>query len=146
MKTCLFLLVLLSFVSHKAEAAPAEQTRVLISVGDFVDNQSKAWKKDICQKGQTLSTQLRDHGARVVCREFSTDNFLDPEIGSLNQQYDYHLRITRSKDESLILDISNWNRKHNSDFTTLGWNLKNSEKSKVKQEDAFAKWEELENS
>lgn len=139
MKTCLFLLLLLSFVSHKAEAAPAEQKRVLISVGDFVDNQSKAWKKDICQKVHTLSNQILDHGARVVCREFSTDNFLDPEIGSLNQQYDYHLRITRSKDESLILDISNWNRKHNSDFTTLGWNLKNSEKSKVKQEDAFAK-------
>lgn len=139
MKATSLLFLLFSMLSFGQKAHATVGKRVLISVGDFIGKDQKSWKKETCQKVFTLANQIVENGTDVVCREFDTNEFKDSELGKLSQKFDYHLRITRNDDQSLGLDITNWNRKHESDFQTLGWNLHDNPDSKVKKEDAFTK-------
>ena len=117
----LFLMISLVTIGQNVHAAAGK--KVLISVGDFIGKDQKSWKKETCQKVFTLANQIVDNGTDVVCREFDTNEFKDSDLEKFSKKFDYHLRITRNYDQSLGLDITNWNRKHDSDFQTLGWNL-----------------------
>ena len=113
--------------------------RILVSVGDLKENNSKVWKKDTCRQIYKISNQIDDNGVNITCREFSTDNFADKDLEKLSPSYDYHLRAMRLNDGSIALDATNWNRTHDSDFKTLAWAFKDSEQSKATKEEAFSK-------
>ena len=135
----LALFVLFSLMSNTTHAYSVESKKIMISVGDFIGKDDKSWKRETCKNVYSLANKMFDNGANAVCREFSTDNFRDPDLQKASSNFDYHLRITRNYDNSIGIDFTNWNRKHNSDFKTLAWTIKNETDSKVKVEDAFAK-------
>lgn len=139
MKTYSLLALVLLAVSFNVSAAAPEVKRVLISVGDLKDNNSKEWKKATCLQVYRVANQIMEHGADVTCRQFDTSNFMDKDLASLSQGYDYHLRVTRDQNDQIDVDLTNWRRRHDSDFKTLGWKFKDTPESKVKKEDAFAK-------
>jgi hypothetical protein len=126
-------------MSPSAQAMSLTNKKIMVSVGDFIQNDSKIWKRETCKDIHKLANSLIDNGADVLCREFNTDQFLDPELAKARDHFDYHLRITRNRDSSIGIDVTNWNRIHESDFQTLGWSLAKKEGSKVKIEDAFAR-------
>lgn len=113
--------------------------KVLVSVGDLKENDNKTWKKNTCIQIYKLANQIDANGVNITCREFSTENFADKDLEKLSPSFDYHLRVMRLQDETIALDATNWRRVHESDFTTLAWNFKNSEQSKASKEEAFSK-------
>jgi hypothetical protein len=133
----LFAFILLA-AAFSAEAAPSK--RILISVGDLKDNQNKEWKKATCLQVYNLANQIADSGADITCREYNTDYMIDKKVSELSPSYDYHLRILRSKDDELKVDVTNWHRTSDSDFKNLGWNFKDNNKSKISKADAFTKF------
>lgn len=140
MKNYSLLALLLVVISFQVEAARTPQKRVLVSVGDLKDNSKKAtWKRSTCLQVYAIANQITENGTNITCREFNTDNFVDPDLNKLYGSFDYHLRITRNRDSSLSMDLNNWNRKHKSDFEQVGWNFQDSSTSKASKEDAFAK-------
>lgn len=139
MKTYSIMALFLAAFSFQAHAGTMPQKRVLVSVGDLKDNKSKVWKKSTCLQVYTIANQIAENGTNVTCREFDTDNFMDSDLGKLSKSFDYHLRITKNRDASLSMDITNWGRRHESDFKAVGWEFKDSATSKASKEDAFAK-------
>ncbi|MDD4975544.1 MAG: DUF3943 domain-containing protein [Bacteriovorax sp.] len=113
--------------------------RVLISVGDFGNSNNQAWKKEICNRVFTLANKVSGNYVDVTCREFDTSRFVDSSLESLRSEYDYHLKILKNKDGSLEVGVNNWKRIHETDFTSLGWTIKDGEKTKISKEEAFAK-------
>ncbi len=138
MKVYSIFAALLMMASFSATAGPLSK-RILVSVGDLKDNKSKEWKKSTCLQVYTLGNQISENGSNVTCREFSTDTFLDPELPKLSRQFDYHLRIMRSYDDKIMVDVTNWNPHGSSDFKSVGWNFQDAKDSKVTKEQAFAK-------
>ncbi len=138
MKNYSLLVLLFLTVCFDAQAA-LPQKRVLVSVGDIQDNKNKEWKKKTCLQVYTIANQISENGTNVTCREFSTERFLDQDLDKLSASFDYHLRITKNQDSSLSMDITNWKRKHESDFKSVGWDFKDSKNSKVTKEEAMAK-------
>lgn len=118
---------------------PVLKKNVLVSVGDFKENKSNAWKKTTCDQIYAIANQIVESGVNITCRSFNTDNFLDKDLRSLLKINDYHMRITRSADDTVMIDVSNLSRIHETDFTTLGWSFKDGEKTKVTKEEAMAK-------
>ncbi len=138
MKAYALIATFLMMASFSAAAGPLSK-RVLVSVGDLKDNKSKEWKKSTCLQVYTIGNQIVQNGSNVTCREFNTDNFADSDLQRLSSQYDYHLRIMRTADDQIMTDVTNWNRKGDSDFNAVGWNFHNAKDSKVTKEEAFAK-------
>lgn len=135
------LAALFMVASFSATAGPLSK-RILVSIGDLKDNKSKEWKKSTCLQVYTLGNQITKNGSNVTCREFSTDSFTDPELSKLSGQFDYHLRIMRTSDDIVMVDVTNWNRHGDSDFKSAGWNfqdVKENKDAKVTKEQAFAK-------
>lgn len=122
------------------EASYAASKRILISVGDLYENSpTKTWERETCRQIYTLANQIAEGGVDVTCRQFETSQFSDKSLGNLQKSFDYHLRIIRDRKNDIGVDVTNWNRKHESDFKSLGWNFTESKNSKVSKEDAFAK-------
>ena len=138
MKAYSFIAALILMASFSAQANPLSK-RILVSVGDLKDNKNKEWKKSTCLQVYGLANQIADNGSDITCREFDTTNFADKELNSLSSSFDYHLRIMRTADDVLMVDVTNWSRQGDSDFKTLGWNFQNAKDSKVSKEEAFAK-------
>lgn len=138
MKIYSFLALLLIATSFTTEAAQSK--KILISVGDLKDVESKEWKKSTCLQVYNLANQIVDGGTDVTCREYNTDSMVDPKIKELSKSYDYHLRILRSSDGELRADVTNWNRTSDSDFKNLGWKFIDVANSKVTKEEAFSKF------
>ncbi|MEA9355607.1 DUF3943 domain-containing protein [Bacteriovorax sp. PP10] len=140
MKSYSLFALLLVAASFTANAKLVPQKRILISVGDLKETKSKEWKKETCLQVYKLANQIVDRGVDVTCREFSTESFVDKDLAALSKSYDYHIKILRSRgDEGITTDVTNWNRKYDSDFTNLGWSFQDSKDSKAKKEDAMAK-------
>lgn len=140
MKSYSFFALLLMVASFTANAKLVPQKRILISVGDLKEGKSKEWKRETCLQVYKLSNQIVDQGVDVTCREFNTDNFFDKDLDKLSKSFDYHLRILRSRgDQGISADVTNWNRKFDSDFKNLGWTFQDSKDSKATKEDAMAK-------
>ncbi|MBC7427137.1 MAG: DUF3943 domain-containing protein [Bacteriovorax sp.] len=141
MKAYLFLAALFLMASFSVHANPLAK-KILISVGDLKDNKSKEWKKATCLQVYGIANQIADNGADITCREFNTDNFADKDLSTLSRSFDYHLRIMRTLDGQIIVDVTNWHRHGDSDFKTLGWNFKDPSPettTKITKEDAFAR-------
>lgn len=134
------LLLLASLFSFGVSAeVNAMKKRVLVSVGDLKENDNLAWKKSTCDQIYSIANQIADNGVDVVCRTFDTNNFKDSSLGEMFKKFDFHLRILRSKDDSVSIDTTKIHRIHNSDFKTLGWKFKDGEKTKITKEQAMAK-------
>lgn len=139
MKSYSFIALLLMTASFTVNAKLVPQKRILISVGDLKNSKSLEWKKETCKDVYILANQIVDQGVDVTCREFSTENFLDKDLSSLSKSFDYHIRVLRGRDGALAVDATNWNRKFDSDFKNLGWQLADKKDGKVTKEDAFEK-------
>lgn len=121
-----------------ASASPYT-SKILVSVGDLKENNNLQWKKDTCALTHFLANQVSENGIHITCRSFETSQFIDSSLGSLKLDHSYHLRIMRGRDGNIEVDITNWSRRHKTDFTTLGWRFKDEPSSKSKKEDAMAK-------
>lgn len=135
----LILFILSSFILPQSSFAATVRKRILISVGDILDNKSVSWKKQTCEQLYTLSNQIVQEGVDVVCRNFDTDVFYDKELDQVRNQFDYHMRLTRNRDLTVSMDVTKLHRRHETDFTTLGWTFRNGEKSKISKEEALTK-------
>jgi len=135
----LILFILSSFILPQSSFAATVRKRILISVGDILDNKSVSWKKQTCEQLYTLSNQIVQEGVDVVCRNFDTDAFYDKELDQVRNQFDYHMRLTRNRDLTVSMDVTKLHRRHDTDFTTLGWTFRNGEKSKISKEEALTK-------
>lgn len=113
--------------------------KLIVSAGDLKENKNKLWKREICKRVHALANQVISEGVTVSCREFDTSDFTDSELKNLLRENDYHLRIMRTKDDSLSVDVTNLKRKSQADFETLGWHFRNTVDGRVKKEDAFTK-------
>lgn len=114
------------------------KNKVLVSVGDLKENDNLSWKKTTCDQIYAIANQVVEDGVDIVCRTFSTTNFKDNGLQELYQKYDYHIRILRKKDNSIGMDATKINRAYESDFKTLGWNFKDSDKTKITKEQGMA--------
>lgn len=137
-------LILISFLTlitaFRAEAYyEAPKKRVLISVGDLKENNSKVWKKATCDQVHAIANQIVESGVDIMCRSFDTNHFADSGADSLFKKFDYHMRILRGSDDVVGIDVYNIKRTHNTDFKSLGWNFKDGEKTKISKEEAMAK-------
>lgn len=136
----LFSLFITVFSAADGFAAGSEmRKRVLISVGDLQNNKDNTWKKEICNQVYGIANQVVESGTDVTCRNFDTASFYDKGLDGMLKRYDYHMRILKSTDGSIGIDITNLQRKHDTDFKTLGWNFKDGETSKVTKEEAMGK-------
>ncbi|QDK36749.1 DUF3943 domain-containing protein [Bdellovibrio sp. NC01] len=113
--------------------------KVVVSVGDLKENKSTLWKKEICAQVYMIANDIAEQGVDITCRSFDTDNFLDKDLPALQKNNSYHLRIIRDRNGEIGMDITNWSRRFQSDFTNLGWDFKNAAQGKVTKEQAFAK-------
>ncbi|MBC7713103.1 MAG: DUF3943 domain-containing protein [Rhizobacter sp.] len=138
MKTISFIAALVMLTSFTAEAKPLSK-RVLVSVGDLKDNTSKEWKRATCLQVYGIANQIADNGSDITCREFDTNSFYDKDLTALSKSFDYHLRIFRTYDGNMMVDVTNWNRHGDSDFKNLGWKFQDVKDAKVTKEDAFAR-------
>ncbi len=132
---CLFTFMLLP----QASQAQMATKKVLISVGDIVDNKSTVWKKQTCDQLYSLANQIVQEGVDVVCRNFNTDIFYDKEFDKIRDQFDYHMRLTRNMDKTVSMDVTKLHRRHETDFKTLGWTFRDGENSKITKEEALTK-------
>jgi hypothetical protein len=133
-----FLLTTLPFAETFASGLELKK-KVLISVGDLKNNKDNLWKKQVCDQIYNVANQISDNNTDVTCRSFDTAAFYDTELSQILDKYDYHMRILKSTDGSVDIDITNVHRIHETDFKTLGWNFKDGEKSKITKEEAMAK-------
>ncbi|MBY0413946.1 MAG: DUF3943 domain-containing protein [Bdellovibrionales bacterium] len=126
-------------VAFNVEAAPVK--KVLISVGDFKENDKKEWKRETCLEVYTIANQIADvnKGVDIVCREFDTSNMIDEKLKGLSTKFDYHLRITRSQNGAVDMDAYNWSKKSDSDFRSVGWKFKDGTGKGATKEEAFSK-------
>jgi len=113
--------------------------KILVSVGDILDNKSTSWKKKTCEQLYTLANQIVQEGADIVCRNFDTDLFYDKELDKIRDQFDFHMRLTRNRDLTISMDVTKLHRRHETDFTTLGWTFRDGENSKITKEEALTK-------
>lgn len=141
MKSISLMYLILIFVAFNLPDAKAYEAkkRVLISVGDLKNNEDLAWKKDVCNQVYGIANQIVEGGTDVTCRSFDTTNFTDKELGGLMRKYDYHMRVLRTRDDSVGIDVVNLKRTHNTDFNSLGWSFKDGETTKITKEVAMAK-------
>lgn len=145
MKTSLTLISLILFSLFSSVNAFAGQKftaekRVLISVGDLFQNKDKEWKRSMCKKIHTLANQILDSGVSVTCREFDTSTFLDKALDNYSKTQNYHLRILRDYNKEIGIDVTNWSKRFDSDFQSVGWNFqKEKADSKVTQDQAIEK-------
>lgn len=137
MKATFLFIALTVILSNTAFASDAK--RVLVSVGDLKEKNDFQYKKSLCERVYSIANQVISNGANITCRQFETTTFVDKELNSLNSKYDFHLRIMRNKNNQLSVDVTNWKRFHQTDFKSLGWNLKDGEKSHITKEDALSK-------
>jgi hypothetical protein len=122
------------------EAKVVSDKKILISVGDLYENENKEWKREMCKKIHTLANQVVESGVSITCREFDTNNFLDKELPKYSKNNNYHLRIIRDYKQDIGIDVTNWSRVNESDFTSLGWNFnKEKEGANITQEQAIVK-------
>jgi Domain of unknown function (DUF3943) len=139
LKTYFLIAFLMFLTGSHVLAAQSQKKKVLISVGDIKNHTNKDWKKSTCFQIYSIANQIAVDGIDVTCREFDTNNFLDKDLAILSRSFNYHLRVTKNNDDSLAVDLTNWNRIHESDFKTLGWNFEDSKSGKITKEDAFVK-------
>lgn len=132
---CLMTSLMVPALSH----AEMMKKKILVSVGDILDNKSTNWKKQTCEQLYTLANQIVQEGADIVCRNFDTDLFYDKDFDKIRDQFDYHMRLTRNRDLTLSMDVTKLHRRHETDFTTLGWTFRDGENSKIKKEEALTK-------
>lgn len=114
-------------------------TKVLVSVGDLKENYSLRWRKDTCAMIHAIANQVSDAAVNVTCRSFDTQNFLDKSLMQLKGDNAYHLRIMRDQKDTLEVDVTNWQRHHETDFNNLRWKFKKDSTNNVTQNEAFAK-------
>lgn len=143
MKTSLTLLSLFLFSflgTVDAHAAYSAEKKVLISVGDLFQNKDKEWKRSMCMKVHALANQVLDSGVSITCREFDTNVFYDKALDNYSKTQNYHLRIIRDYNKEIGIDVTNWSKKYDSDFQSIGWNFqKEKMDSKVTQDQAIEK-------
>lgn len=103
-------------------AQAAEPVRVLVSVGELSPNKDLQWRKDICAEVHHIGNQRMASGVQVSCRQDSI-HVIDTYLQQLKGDNEYHIRILRGFKGSYRLSVSNWNRKYESDFSILGWDI-----------------------
>lgn len=104
--------------------AQKNPSNILVSIGD-TKNFNSDFKKSTCEQIYLLSNQIIQNGSNVTCRLIPKDDFMDSGLAKLRPKFDYHLRIIKSNDQSVHVDISNWkNINDDADFKTLGWKIK----------------------
>jgi len=140
MKTSLTLFSLFLFTLLGTVDAFSAEKKVLISVGDMLQKEDKEWKRSMCKKVHSLANQIIDSGISVTCREFDTTHFLDSALSKYTNTHQYHLRIIRDSKNDIGIDVTNWSKRHDSDFQSLGWNFhKEKAEAKVTQDQAIDK-------
>lgn len=139
MKTGMLFLTLMTLTFFSAESMAAQKKRILITVGDIKNNKSPLWKKKTCEQLFTLANNVVEAGADVTCRSFDTRHFLDKELTSQRDSFDFHMRITNNSDDTVSMDVTKLHRVHDTDFATLGWKFKDGENSKITREEALNK-------
>ena len=139
MKSILGLMILSLFLGTGQLQAKEQIRRIVVSVGDLKENNNKEWKRHICGQVYNIAKEVLYSGVEVTCRQFSTENFVDPGLDRLKPMNDFHVRVIREQDDKLGVDVTNWHRKNDSDFKSLGWNFKKDESGKISQADAFNK-------
>ncbi len=131
--------LLLLSVAHAHAARPNMPRKILVSVGDLKENKQFRWKKEICAQVYLIANQVSDSAVDVTCRSFDTNSFLDKDLQKLEPHNEYHLRILRTSEGVISMDVTNWSRVHDSDFTNLGWQFSDKKEGTATKEDAFAK-------
>lgn len=115
------------------------QKKILVSVGDLQEPDRVAWKKEICTRVYLIANQINASGVDVTCRQFDTGSFVDKALVELKNNYSYHVRILRSREGHLQVDVTNWSRINHYDFQTLGWSFAADRSTERRQEEAFTK-------
>jgi hypothetical protein len=133
--TSVLLVSLLSFPSWSQIQMPKT---VLVSVGDLLAERTSPWRKETCQRIHAVANQVSSYGVNITCREFSTDNFVDPGLAAHMRKHDFHLRLTRGRQNNIHIDATHWRRKHDSDFENITWEIKDDKDKDVTQEEALA--------
>lgn len=113
--------------------------KILVSVGDLKENSYGLWKKEICVMVHAIANQVSDSAVDVTCRSFDTSSFVDPYLKTAQGQFAYHLRIMRTFNDEVKVDVTNWSRRHQTDFINLGWNFRENRLEKNKKQEAMAK-------
>lgn len=137
------LLVSAFFVSHGVSAQEEEQVaskkRILVSVGDLKENDNLIWKKEVCNQIFTIANQVVGSGIDVVCKSFDTRYFRGQDLDDSYGKFDYFLRVLRSRDADLGIDVTKLKRYNQTDFKTLGWTFRDGEKTQIRKEQAMAR-------
>lgn len=120
-------------------SALSTSVKVLVSVGDLKDNAETSWKKSICHKVYAMANQVNTDGVHITCRSFDTASFKDEKLNSLQKDHSFHLRIMRTANDDVLVDATNWQRKHDSDFKSLAWKFNDVAHGKITKEQAFHK-------
>ncbi len=124
--------------SSQAFSAPLPK-KILVSIGDFKENNSLQWKKETCAQIYAIANQVSDTGVDVTCRSFDTNDFLDKFLNQAQKDNAYHIRILRGYTGEVTVDVHNWQHMHESDFKDIGWKFKDDAEGKIKKEEAMAK-------
>ncbi|KYG64393.1 hypothetical protein AZI85_02935 [Bdellovibrio bacteriovorus] len=127
----------LCFVGLEAQAYQVPK-KILVSVGDLKENHKLSWRKETCALIHTLANQISDVAVNVTCRSFDVSNFADKELIELRRHHNYHLRLTRTREGEVKMDVSNWSRNFETDFENLQWKFKASPTDNT-QNEAIAK-------
>lgn len=114
--------------------------KILVSVGDLKENDKPQWRRDTCASVHAIANQVSDTAVDVTCRSFDTLNFVDSYLAQAKQDNAYHIRITRGYNGDVFVDLINWSRVHETDFTTLGWKFNDNTQNKMKKEEAMARF------
>lgn len=140
MKKFIISFITFAFASLGLEAvAYSFPKKVLVSVGDLKENDSLKWKKQTCNSVYTIANQVIGSAVDVTCRTFDTSSFLDPELDRFKSEHAFHLRILRGGNGEIHMDVTHWSRRHETDFTTLGWKFRENLKDSDMQEKAMSK-------
>lgn len=129
----------LFLLATSPESALAAPVKVLVSVGDLKDNSDTSWKKSMCDKVHVMANQVNADSVHITCRSFDTTSFKDDKLDSLQKDHSFHLRVMRTTNSDLLIDATNWQRKHNSDFKSLAWKFNDAPHQKVTKDQAFHK-------